>query len=179
MAGFPKAYMLRPDGVIEECPDVLEHAAWFEKIENRRIARTAVPYGDFKKAVIISTVFIGFEHGFRDDAPLLFETLAELPDDGPTFSPRYTTKEEALKGHIEVVKQVERWLEEWEKDEIDALIERASQPPTPKRAKVKQAQRKPADPNCSKCGGTGECPQFVLGLGDQPCDCTFLPKTQS
>jgi hypothetical protein len=77
----------------------------FEDIESRRIAKTDFGQTDHGQ-IAVSTVFLGFAHDYLDGKPLLYETMVfggEL--DGQMR--RYATKEEALAGHIETVKDVE------------------------------------------------------------------------
>lgn len=59
-------------------------------------------------AVTVSTVFLGLEHGFSGDKPILFETMAFNAPDGEEHMRRYTTIEEARAGHEEVCAEVFR-----------------------------------------------------------------------
>lgn len=78
-------------------------ARWFAKA-NRTVARTNIAGCE------VSTVFLGSDHSFGEGPPLWFETLVfGGPYDGDMD--RYTTWEEAERGHA-------------------AMIERVSQPPT-------------------------------------------------
>lgn len=79
--------------------DVLEWGRKFDK-QDRRVAKTELPNN-----VEVSTVFLGLDHSFGNGAPLLFETMVF----GGKFDgeqDRYTTWEEAEKGHEEMVKKV-------------------------------------------------------------------------
>lgn len=50
--------------------DLTEWAAWFEKSDNRTVARTQIGDAD------VSTVFLGLDHNFSGGGPpLIFETL--------------------------------------------------------------------------------------------------------
>lgn len=75
-----------------------EFHKFFSDMDRRGVARTDVFTG-----VHVSTVFLGFDHGFSDDGPpVLFETLVfggALADE----MVRYTTYDEALAGHHEMV----------------------------------------------------------------------------
>lgn len=76
-------------------PDVAKWAKWYETA-NRVVARTEI------NGSSISTVFIGLNHGFQHEDPILFETLifgGKLDGDGR----RYSTWEEAEKGHQKYV----------------------------------------------------------------------------
>jgi hypothetical protein len=80
--------------------DVLEWGTWFETA-NRRVAKDTI--GDSE----VSTVFIGLDHSFGGDKPLIFETMVfDGPLDGEMD--RYSTWEEAEKGHADMVKRVEK-----------------------------------------------------------------------
>ncbi|MBL4591219.1 MAG: hypothetical protein JKY96_04600 [Phycisphaerales bacterium] len=78
---------------IVECDDMLKWSAWFEKVD-RRVAKTE------KNDIRVSTVFLGVDHSFGGDVPLLFETMIFGGEhDGDQW--RYTTWEDAEKGHLE------------------------------------------------------------------------------
>ena len=110
-----RQYIREPSGQIVACDDVLKVAKWFEDEDNRRIALSAVPYGeDSKEGILISTVFLCIDHNLTGEGePILFETLASFPDDFEIMR-RYTTEAEALKGHDEVVAEVQERLEDQE-----------------------------------------------------------------
>lgn len=77
--------------------EMLEWAAWLENPDNKRVARTEV--GD----VQVSTVFLGFNHAFRTGQPALwFETMifGGIHDE---YQVRYTTLDEARRGHDRAV----------------------------------------------------------------------------
>jgi hypothetical protein len=81
-------------------PDLIAWGRWFEaSLPKRRVARTELPNG----AGYISTVFLGIDHAFRSDVPVLFETMAFIGDDGEQYFDRYTTWEEAEAGHWLIV----------------------------------------------------------------------------
>ena len=84
-------YMLI-DGKIVAEPDIIKWAQWFETAQ-RVVARDEV--GD----VLVSTVFLGIDHGFtRQGPPILWETMIfGGPHD--QYQDRYCTQEEALAGH--------------------------------------------------------------------------------
>lgn len=91
-------------------PCSLEEMAQQFVLSGRRVAIDALPLG-----VTVSTVFLGTDHGYGDEPPLLFETAVF----GGPFSDhmrRYSTWEEAEAGHAEVCDMVRRppffWLGE-------------------------------------------------------------------
>lgn len=80
------------------CFNVLEWGRWFEHA-NRHVASTKI--GDVR----VSTVFLGIDHSFKSEGPLvLFETMIF---GGPLDQneQRYSTWEEAERGHEEMVKR--------------------------------------------------------------------------
>lgn len=78
--------------------DVSTWGAWFQTAD-RTVARTATEDG------VVSTVFLGMDHGFGRGAPVLFETMVF---GGPMndYCERYRTWAEAERGHRTVVAQV-------------------------------------------------------------------------
>jgi hypothetical protein len=66
----------------------------------RKVAVNTISSG-----VRISTVFLGLDHSFGEGEPVLFETMTfGLGDDD--IQQRYTTREEAIAGHAQVVELV-------------------------------------------------------------------------
>ena len=49
--------------------DILVWGQWFEDFENRRVAQ------DWVHGVQVSTVFLGIDHAYHGEVPLLFETM--------------------------------------------------------------------------------------------------------
>lgn len=79
--------------------DAVEWARWFE-MADRRVAETKTG-----KMTWVSTVFLGIDHRFGGDQPILFETLVfGGPLDGEMD--RYATWEEAERGHKVMVGRV-------------------------------------------------------------------------
>ena len=90
-------YILKDKKVVKV--ELLVWARWFEDIDNRRVAETK--FGDVR----ISTVFLGIDHGFWENGPpLIFETLVFGGPLDDTMN-RYSTWEEAEKGHSELVQR--------------------------------------------------------------------------
>ncbi len=80
------------------CDDLIKWANWFEKA-NRHVAKTQIT-----DDIDMSTVFLGLDHSFGGDKPMLFETMVfggKLDQE----MERYSTWEEAEKGHWEWVKK--------------------------------------------------------------------------
>ena len=91
-------HVLYEKGVYPE-PDVEKWAWWFNAT-NRTIKRTTLPDG-----VVISTVFLGINHG-SDEVPLFFETMVfGGKHDGDMY--RYSMYVEAEMNHDAIVKQIE------------------------------------------------------------------------
>ena len=92
-------YVLRGKKAIKT--DVLDWSTSFE-IGDRRVAQTSLP-----DDVEVSTVFLGMDHQFGDGPPLLFETMV-FGGEQDQETMRYTTWEEAAKGHKDMVAFVRR-----------------------------------------------------------------------
>ena len=72
----------------------MEWAEWFEDFDNRRIARTEF----VDSSIVVSTVFLGIDHGFEDGSdPALFETLVQGGDFDDDMD-RYTTYDASVAG---------------------------------------------------------------------------------
>jgi len=79
-------------------PDTMKWGRWMGKAD-RIVAKT-----DIEADIDVSTVFLGLDHGF-DDTVLLYETrVFGGPFDMETD--RYTTRDEALQGHNNMVKKI-------------------------------------------------------------------------
>lgn len=89
-------YILKDKKVVA-CHDLLEWAKWFETAD-RHVADENV--GKYR----ISTVFLGIDHNFLGGEPILFETMV-FSDDEDGDEERYSTWEEAEKGHKKMVKK--------------------------------------------------------------------------
>ena len=86
--------------------DMLEWAAMYER-NNRHVGDTEVRFRGHVYRV--STVLLGLDHSFmRGGPPLIFETMVFEDGDmgGLDYMRRYSTKEQARRGHREAV----RWL---------------------------------------------------------------------
>jgi hypothetical protein len=77
------------------CRDLHEWARWYEKAD-RFVAQTNV--GPMR----VSTVFLGLDHSFGGEHPILFETM--VFDGGEdAYQERYETWDEAEKGHARAI----------------------------------------------------------------------------
>lgn len=192
-------YIRHPDGRIEQCHDVVQFAAWYGNIANRQIARTAVPFGPGdKKAVIVSTVFLGMDHNWTGERdPVLFETVVFIPEetdfDEPPFAERYRTEDEARAGHAAIVGRLqERLVSQQEVDEAVAEVLRlpdddelteglkiaTSGPhpliPSSTKRRIKDPLRTAPDPTCTDCAGVGK---HVNSFGmTVMCECTVVRR---
>jgi hypothetical protein len=197
MTGMFRNFIRHSDGRIEECVDLMKFAAWFNKVENQQIARTAVPYGaGDKKAVIVLTRFLGMDHNWSGEGdPVLFETAVFADDDlgsefGEFGDDRYRTEVSARAGHGRVVALVQESLVP--QQEVDAAIAgvlddddelpeglkvATSGPhpiPPPRRRKLKDPLRTAADPTCNDCRGGGKhLNSFGMAV---MCECTIVRR---
>lgn len=95
-------YILVGKEVIPE-PDVKKWGEWLQTAKNRIVAKEQV--GDSE----VSTVFLGLNHAYGDEQPLLFETMifgGSLDEN----QWRYHTYDEALDGHAKAVEEVKRHI---------------------------------------------------------------------
>lgn len=113
-------YILDEHGDPQRCPDLLKWARWFEHPGRRRVAETFLTDGTW-----VSTIFLGIDHshlrffGLRHPhVPILFETMVfphpdAKRDEGrgeDIDQDRYSTWDEAEKGHVEMVARWEGHL---------------------------------------------------------------------
>ena len=93
-------YILDKNGEPVVEADTQVWAKWFE--ESSRVV-DAYEKGN----VLVSTVFLGMDHGFYSHDPILFETMLFSPD-FPEVQFRYTTRAKALAKHDKVVAEVKK-----------------------------------------------------------------------
>jgi len=93
-------YIIDKDGNVSLCEDILEWGKSFEDDSLRVVKQDQV--GDFQ----ISTIFLGSDHRFDEDVPILFETKVFDKDGNDVGFVRYPTKQEALEGHIDMVQRI-------------------------------------------------------------------------
>jgi hypothetical protein len=86
-----------------------EWCVFFEDIENRRVASTNI---DETTGTVVSTVFLGFDHGFGEsEEPVLYETMVFSNIEALSDQmQRYTTHKLALSGHEQMVEYVKRYF---------------------------------------------------------------------
>jgi hypothetical protein len=94
MGPMSDTYILKGHKPVK-CDDLMWWAWWFETAD-RHVRDTA------RDDVRVSTVFLGIDHGFSDDGPVLFETMLFVNGSGEQME-RYCTWDEAEAGH-------ERWV---------------------------------------------------------------------
>jgi hypothetical protein len=97
-------YTLAEDGMTPlPCADVGAWGAWMQTAE-RRVSQD-YDEGDGDKRILVSTVFLGVDHGWYGGPSLLWETMVfGGPLDGLTD--RYGTHADAVAGHQAVCQQV-------------------------------------------------------------------------
>ena len=78
--------------------DLMTWASWFETAE-RHIG------SDMIGKIHVSTVFLGIDHNFGEGDPILFETMI-FGGKHDEYQERYSTYEEAEKGHQKAIKLV-------------------------------------------------------------------------
>jgi len=78
---------------------------WGRMLEDREYCRVAETILD--DGTRVSTAWLGLDHNYGDDPPLIFETTTFAEDDGDEQDQeRYSTEQEALEGHQHMV---EKW----------------------------------------------------------------------
>lgn len=71
----------------------LEASQWLEDNDHRRIVKRD-EIGD----ILVSTVFLGLDHAWNSDVPVLWETMI-FGGEHNQYQERYTSHEDALEGH--------------------------------------------------------------------------------
>lgn len=105
-----KKYILRDKKPILE-PDIIKWAMWIENAD-RHVSKTTIQSEDGKE-YRVSTVFLGLDHRFfsNDGMPILFETMIFVKDGNSLdYQERYSTWDEAEKGHEEAIKYLKELL---------------------------------------------------------------------
>lgn len=107
-------YRLDREGNVVPEPDLLAWAFWFEHSHESTGKDNRILKKDHVGPAEISTVFLGLDHAFwgTPHDPVLWETMifanSEVsPHD--QWQARYTSKEDAMVGHMEAVDMVSRW----------------------------------------------------------------------
>ena len=91
-------YKLNDKNEAVEVKDLMEWAKDFET-SDRRVAKDTID--DVK----VSTVFLGLDHNFGGDTPILFETMI-FGGEHAEYQDRYATWDEAVAGHKTAVDRV-------------------------------------------------------------------------
>jgi hypothetical protein len=116
MRGLRK-YILDQDGNPVPVEDVLQWAQWFTYNDRHLDIDTIEGIG-------ISTVFLGLDHGFDSNQPVLWETMI-FGGEHDGYQKRYFTKVGAQAGHTKAVEMVKQSL--YETKNGQALDNRGSQ----------------------------------------------------
>ena len=105
-------YVLTLEGETKAEPDVIRWAQWFhEHSQPSKDGGSARHAGySVRGDVLISTVFLGFDHGWGLGDPVLWETMVFGGSLGGEQA-RYRSREEAELGHAAMVRRVELTLE--------------------------------------------------------------------
>lgn len=102
---FPRHYLINPDHTYRAAKDLND---WMEHVDEAwaRVAYTEFDHGN----IYVSTVFLGLDHRFYGEGPpIVFESMIFGPYGG-NEQMRYSTWEEAEKGHALFVAEVEERL---------------------------------------------------------------------
>lgn len=92
-------YILDDNGEPIRCGDVITWGRWFETNSKKRvIARTNVT-----PKVMVSTVFLGLDHGWGAKPPVLWETMI-FGGANDEYCARYSSRADAIEGHKKAVK---------------------------------------------------------------------------
>lgn len=101
MINYPFNYILDENGNPQICKNIIEWAIWMEG-SNCVLATTKL------HGIVVSTVFLGYDHSFVQGPPILFQTMVFAGSLRDVYCDRYATKKEALEGHKKAVKWVKR-----------------------------------------------------------------------
>lgn len=80
--------------------DVLVWGAWMQT-GDQRVAETVID------DIRVSTVFLGLDHNHFGGTPVLFETMIFTSDNGGGEMDRYCTWDDAVRGHVDMVRRIE------------------------------------------------------------------------
>lgn len=98
--GFGYYYYVLDGKTPRATSDFLEYAEFNSKFSKRIVKKTEFPNG-----ICVSTVFLTCVHGYRNGAPILFETMV-FGGDRDDYIERYCTWNEAEAGHDAVVQMI-------------------------------------------------------------------------
>jgi len=94
-------FTLNEQGEPVRASSVVEWGKWYEDFAHRQLAKDQV------EDRLISTVFLGIATNWGGK-PLLFETMVFDQDGKPVEQQRYATRDEALRGHRDVVSRLRK-----------------------------------------------------------------------
>ena len=86
-------YILEENNKPIKATSVIEAAEWLEKNPEKKAVKQE-HIGD----IFISTVFLGLDHAWDSDVPVLWETMI-FGGEHDQYQDRYTSYEDALEGH--------------------------------------------------------------------------------
>lgn len=86
-------YILDENNKPVKATSIMEAADWMEKNPERKAVKQE-HIGD----IFISTVFLGLDHAWNSDIPVLWETMI-FGGEHDQYQDRYTSVEDALEGH--------------------------------------------------------------------------------
>lgn len=97
-------YVLNPDHTTRRAT-MEEFISLWKNGPDSRVAQEHIIADDGTKVAWVSTVFLGMNHNYFGDEPLLFETMifADDLEDIAGYTERYATWEEAEAGHARAV----------------------------------------------------------------------------
>jgi hypothetical protein len=72
---------------------VIEAAKWLDENLERKVVKQ-----DYIGDIFVSTVFLGLDHAWNSDIPVLWETMI-FGGEHDQYQERYTSHEDALEGH--------------------------------------------------------------------------------
>jgi hypothetical protein len=86
------------------CVDMADYAEWLENNKNQKVVKQ-----ENIDDILVSTVFLGLDHSFSTpwNNPILWETMI-FGGEFDQYQDRYSSYEDALKGHEKAMKLVSK-----------------------------------------------------------------------
>ena len=81
---------------------VLEAAKWMEDNPNRKAVKQDNLEDDQGNKIFVSTVFLGLNHAWNSNVPVLWETMI-FGGEHDQYQERYTSHKDALEGHKKAI----------------------------------------------------------------------------
>lgn len=94
--------------------DVLVAAKWMEDNPSRKIVKQ-----EYIDDIFVSTVFLGLDHAWNSNVPVLWETMIFGGEHDQSYQERYTSYEDALEGHQKALEVVIKSLKTKENGNIE------------------------------------------------------------